>query len=329
MISVSIDGGAPIEVDMYAPSYSYQQVVFEQAGLSPGSHTLRIVTMAATNPLSTGSYADLDAVEAEGVVTMARFENTNPGLVFSSSGWWTSSSSQRSGGSSQTTIGGGKSLDVVFEGPAVRLLASTGPNRGMISVSIDGGAPIEVDMYAPSYSYEQTVFEQAGLSPGSHTLRIVTMAATNPLSTASYVDLDAVDAEGVVPMARFENTNPGLVFSPFWWTSSSSQRSGGSSQTTIGGGKSLDVVFEGPAVRLLASPGPNRGMVSVSIDGGAPIEVDMYAPSYSYQQVVFQQAGLSPGSHTLRIVTMAATNPLSTASYVDLDAVEAERLPTP
>jgi hypothetical protein len=70
-------------------------------------------------------------------------------------------------------------------------------------------------------------------------------------------------------------------------------------------------------------------MVSVSIDGGAPIEVDMYAPSYSYQQVVFQQAGLSPGSHTLRIVTMAATNPLSTASYVDLDAVEAERLPTP
>ena len=149
---------------MYAASYGYQQVVFERTGLSAGAHTLEVVNTGRKNAAAFGTYADLDAVEALNVVApvaLARFENTDPGLVFSS-GWWVSSSAARSGGSSTTTVATGVSLAVDFEGPAVRLLASTGPNRGIVSVSIDGGAPVDVDMYAASYSYQQVVFEQAG-----------------------------------------------------------------------------------------------------------------------------------------------------------------------
>jgi hypothetical protein len=131
-------------------------------------------------------------------------------------------------------------------------------------------------------------------------------------------------------LARFENTDPGLVFSPSgWWLSSSSTRSGGSSTTTVATGVSLTVDFEGPAVRLLASTGPNRGIVSVSIDGGAPVDVDMYAPSYAYQQVVFEQAGLSAGAHTLQVVNTGTKNPAGSGTYADIDAIEAESLPLP
>ena len=63
-------------------------------------------------------------------VVTSRFENTSAGLVFSSPGWWVSSSASRSGGSSTTTVATGASLNVAFEGSVVRLLASTGPNRG-------------------------------------------------------------------------------------------------------------------------------------------------------------------------------------------------------
>ena len=73
------------------------------------------------------------------VVVTSRFENTSAGLVFSSPGWWVSSSASRSGGSSTTTVATGASLNVAFEGSVVRLLASTGPNRGKATVSVDGG----------------------------------------------------------------------------------------------------------------------------------------------------------------------------------------------
>ena len=36
---VSVDGGVPVEVDMYSPTTQYQQVVFEATGLGEGLNT--------------------------------------------------------------------------------------------------------------------------------------------------------------------------------------------------------------------------------------------------------------------------------------------------
>src|SRR6056297_3651515 len=322
IVSVSVDGVETL-VDMYAPTYSYQEVVFEQVGLSAGAHTLKVVNTGTANAASSGTYADLDAVEVENVVPAVRFENTEVGLVFSS-GWWLSSSPQRSGGSSATSVATGASLDVTFEGSVVRLLASTGPNRGIVSVSVDGVETL-VDMYAPTYSYQEVVFEQVGLSAGAHTLKVVNTGTANAASSGTYADLDAVEVENVVPAVRFENTEVGLVFSSGWWLSSSPQRSGGSSATSVATGASLDVTFEGSVVRLLASTGPNRGIVSVSVDGVETL-VDMYAPTYSYQEVVFEQVGLSAGAHTLKVVNTGTANAASSGTYADLDAVEVENV---
>ena len=82
-----------------------------------------------------------------------RFEDTDAELVFSATGWWTASSVQRSGGSSRVTTTPGASLEMTFTGSVVRLLASTGPNRGIVSVSVDG-VETPVDMYAETYSYQ-------------------------------------------------------------------------------------------------------------------------------------------------------------------------------
>ena len=75
--------------------YGYQQVVFEATGLGAGSHTLQVINTGTKNPSSSGTYLDIDAVEAENVVApvaVSRFENTDAGLVFSSPGWWVSTS---------------------------------------------------------------------------------------------------------------------------------------------------------------------------------------------------------------------------------------------
>ncbi len=64
---MKVDGVETL-VDMYSPSYQYQQVVFEQSGLPAGPHTLEVVNTATNNPPSTGTYLDIDAVEAENVI---------------------------------------------------------------------------------------------------------------------------------------------------------------------------------------------------------------------------------------------------------------------
>ena len=216
-------------------------------------------------------------------------------------------------------------------GSVVRLLASTGPNRGIVSVSVDG-VETPVDMYAETYSYQQVVFEAAGLSAGSHVLVVTNTGTTSAPLGGTYVDLDAVDAEGaVVPVVldRFEDTDAELVFSATgWWTASSVQRSGGSSRVTTTPGASLEMTFTGSVVRLLASTGPNRGIVSVSVDG-VETPVDMYAETYSYQQVVFEQAGLSAGSHVLVVTNTGTTSAPLGGTYVDLDAVDAEGATVP
>ena len=69
----------------------YQQVVFEQAGLSAGSHVLVVTNTGTTSAPSGGTYVDLDAVDAEGAVVpvvLDRFEDTDAELVFSATGWW-------------------------------------------------------------------------------------------------------------------------------------------------------------------------------------------------------------------------------------------------
>ena len=333
IVSVKVDGVESL-VDMYAPAYGYQQVVFEQSGLSAGSHSLLVTNTGTKNPSSFGTYLDVDAVEAVNVVAPVvpqRVEDSDAGLVFSSPGWWVSSSSQRSGGSSTTTVASGASLTVSFEGSVVRLLASTGPNRGIVSVKVDGVESL-VDMYAPAYGYQQVVFEQSGLSAGSHSLLVTNTGTKNPSSFGTYLDVDAVEAVNVVaPVVpqRVEDSDAGLVFSsPGWWVSSSSQRSGGSSTTTVASGASLTVSFEGSVVRLLASTGPNRGIVSVKVDGVESL-VDMYAPAYGYQQVVFEQSGLSAGSHSLLVTNTGTKNPSSFGTYLDVDAVEAVNVVAP
>jgi hypothetical protein len=72
------------------------------------------------------------------------------------------------------------------------LITSTGPQRGIARISIDGGPPIDVDLYRAAWSYEQTVWTSALLAAGRHTITI-TSGGRNPLSTVSAIDIDAID----------------------------------------------------------------------------------------------------------------------------------------
>ena len=87
----------------------------------------------------------------------------------------------------------------------MRLLAVTGPNRGIVSVSIDGGVPVDGGYVFAGFQLQQVVFEATGLAAGSHTLSVVNTGTKNALSSGTWVDLDAVEAEALTPAP---NTDP-------------------------------------------------------------------------------------------------------------------------
>ena len=319
---VSLDGGVPVEVDLYSPTTQYQQVVFEASGLGDGVHTLTVSPTQTKNAASVSTWVEIDAIEAVGVVPLQRFEEDAAGLVFSS-GWGSFSGGGRSGGVAAAGYLSSLSMSVTFEGPMVRLLSTTASSRGKALVSLDGGVPVEVDLYSPTTQYQQVVFEASGLGDGVHTLTVSPTQTKNAASVSTWVEIDAIEAVGVVPLQRFEEDAAGLVFSSGWGSFSGGGRSGGVAAAGYLSSLSMSVTFEGPMVRLLSTTASSRGKALVSLDGGVPVEVDLYSPTTQYQQVVFEASGLGDGVHTLTVSPTQTKNAASVSTWVEIDAIEA------
>jgi len=75
-------------------------------------------------------------------------------------------------------------------------------------------------------------------------------------------------------------------------------------------------------VAWISTKGPDRGRANVSIDGGAPTTVDLYAPTQQKAAIVFVANGLSTGAtHTVVVTVLGASNTASSGSRVDHDAM--------
>ena len=88
----------------------------------------------------------------------------------------------------------------------------------------------------------------------------------------------------------------------------------------------MEVGFEGSAVRWIATKAPSRGIASVTIDGVEFGPVDLYAPAWSFQQVAFEADGLGSGPHTMVITLTGQKRAEATATFIEIDAIEADRV---
>jgi hypothetical protein len=76
---------------------------------------------------------------------------------------------------------------------AVRLMATTGPDRGIEHVALDG-LGVDVDLYSPATVRQVIVFERDGLPKGRHQLTVSATGRRNPAATAATIGVDAVSA---------------------------------------------------------------------------------------------------------------------------------------
>jgi lysophospholipase L1-like esterase len=80
-------------------------------------------------------------------------------------------------------------------------------------------------------------------------------------------------------------------------------------------GAVLNATFEGSAIGAFVLAGPDAGMVEASVDGAAPVRVNLlhsYSKGLHYPRTVMFADGLSAGSHTLRLTVSGEKDPAST-----------------
>jgi SpoIID/LytB domain protein len=326
---VSVDSGPTQLVDFYNATALYQHEVFNTGALVDGDHTLVIEADGTKNPAALGFLIGIDAFDIFGELTDAPsptvYQQTESDLTYVGS-WGSSVSAYASGGSMIYTNSPG-SVTVDFDGTYVDWVTKVSNLYGKAWVRLDGGAPVLVDLYSASTQWKKTVWSSGILAPGTHTLCISWSGLKNPSASSYNVGVDAFVIMGTLvaapvppPMPTlYQNTNAKVVYSAGWTTVWSSLASGGSFhyRNTVG---SATIKFDGTYFAWVAKKGPSYGRATVTVDGGAPVTVDLYGATALYQQLVFRTGLLAPGTHTVVIAWKNSKNPASSYYNIDVDA---------
>ena len=263
-----------------------------------------------------------------------RVEDSTGAIVFN--GPWTKGSSSWgwSGGSAMQSATAGATASITFNGTAIRWIGARGRGHGIATVSVDGGPPREVTLFArPTDVIHTPIITISDLSPGQHTLTITVTGRPDPQGQGSLVVVDAFDIDPGTTVSHWQETDPGMQYSGAWSKSSVAGNYSGtgvsnlpelplSAQETQAAGAAVTVPFRGTAIHWIGFRGPDAGIATVRIDSGAASEVDLYSPTPIWQPVVFTATGLADGNHALTITATGRKNPSSTAARVVFDAVD-------
>ena len=128
------------------------------------------------------------------------------------------------------------------------------------------------------------------------------------------------EAKGPLDRTVYEESGAGVTRTGAWTLASSSGAYGGMvlySQVT---GSSLTYTLAGPGeIRLFGRCYPAGGIVSVSVDGGPAVDVDLYSVM-SQNRTLLHSVRVGTGTHTLTATVTGRRNASATGAYVTLDA---------
>lgn len=82
--------------------------------------------------------------------------------------------------------------------------------------------------------------------------------------------------------------------------------------------------FIGTGIALHGAKGPENGIVAISVDGGAELEVDTYSSAREENALLYTAPVLANGIHTLKIRVTGQKNASSTGAGVFVDRVRAD-----
>jgi cell wall-associated NlpC family hydrolase len=327
--SVSLDGGAAVEVSLYSSSTLYQQKVWTTSKLPLGQHTVTIRWTGVKGASTGGTNIGADAFDVIGSLIQAppplpaptRYQDTHASLTFT--GVWEYSAVSAASGGSLRRLDGDGSVSATFTGTSLSWVARKSPSYGVARVTVDDGEPVLVDLYSPTSDYAKNVWSTGPLEPGTHTNTIEQTGEKNAAATGTGISLDAFDVIGTLVrpsgLARVEQTDSRLVYAGTWYTFSTTGPSSGSYRRANTGGTSVTVKFTGTYLSWIATAGTTLSKAYVSLDDRPAQSIDLARSAVAYQQSVWTTGTIPEGSHTVKI-WWDTTN--AAGKYISIDAFD-------
>ena len=213
--------------------------------------------------------------------------------------------------------------------PTVTSLAPlSGPTSGGTSVTITGTRFTNVNAVtfdgipATSFTVHSPTQITAITPPHARGRVDVRITARGWVSTNTSKDNYTYGAAFLA--ARYQQTDPHIVYSGTWQTYLKSAASGGSYGRSKASGASATIYFTGTRLDLIATKGTTTGIADVYLDGVKKATVNLAGSTVSYGGKVWSTGTLAYRKHTVKIVRSSRS---ADGKYVTLDAVDVCRDP--
>ncbi len=222
---------------------------------------------------------------------------------------------------------------VNFSGTGITWIGKKGPQYGIASYSIDGGAPQTVDNYSATASSQNANITVSGLYSESHVLSISHLNQNNNASTDYWQTIDAfsIDGSTLTPsqgtMAGYNS--PELKFTGTWsggLVTDGSDLSGGHYWSNVAN-SSMSWTFVGSLIEVFGRPDYEDGYMDVYIDTN-PNPVATVNGHWglvdddSLNAYMLFAMKLAPGQHTIKLVVTGkhdSTARDSDGNFVQID----------
>jgi len=204
--------------------------------------------------------------------------------------------------------------------PASLTWTGTNATGYELQQSVNGAAFADIAVCTaatPCASTSTTVSVKPSPTNGTITTYRYQVRATNPAGT-----FGAYTAGTAFSVPALDNTG-GFSFNGGWGGVNVAGAYNGSvhESSTAGAAANNSNVLSGSTVAWVSTTGPDRGMATVSVDGGAAVTVDLYSATLKPATLVWQATNLGTATgHTIKVTVLSTRNAASTGNKVDIDA---------
>lgn len=262
--------------------------LFEAQDMTPAIHTIKIVCKTGV--------IDIDRLAYEAATIEPEYEivDATSSLVTYVGTWEEYQDDDFNLGKAMKTNSDGAYAEFTFTGTAIRIYAEMSFNFGTADVYLDGELIENVILYGQAAT-GQLMFERTGLSNGVHTVRFARNAWNINLDYFSY--LPSAQETSVVVDAM----DSSITYTGQWQNDSNEAFHEGTARYTSQSDAAAEFTFNGTAIRWYGQHDTNFGTAKVFIDNELIQTVELTG-AMATQQLLFEQTGLSSGTHVIRIV---------------------------
>lgn len=165
-------------------------------------------------------------------------------------------------------------------------------------------------------------WDTTSVANGSYTLDAIARDSAGNRTTSASVTVTVSNSSGGTT-TRVEDDDPAVVYAGTWIVPNDPSLSGNSSHESFTANSTATFTFTGTGVTWISYRcGCTAGIAEVSVDGGAPTQVDTYAANAQPQAPVFSVSNLPRGTHTIKITVTGNMDPAGNSAYVLVDAFD-------